>query len=87
VSAGLVWCVCDVVEFMASTEGVKLSNRTGLYLPAPVEYKRDPVDEAQPCAQARSLEEMRTTSIPSGYLYDGQTCHFERSISLLPCEH
>jgi len=63
-------------------EGVKLPNREGLYLPAPVEYKRgkpkrEPVDEAQLCAQAMCLEEMLSTSIPRGYLYYGQTRHRE----------
>jgi len=59
-------------------EGVKLPNREGLYLSVPVEYKhgkpkRDPVDEAQLCAQAICLEEMLSTTIPRGYLYYGQT--------------
>jgi CRISPR-associated exonuclease Cas4 len=77
--------VCDVVEFLPSPigrgvggEGVRLPNRQGLYLPAPVEYKRgkpkrEPVDEAQLCAQAICLEEMLSTSIPRGWLYYGQT--------------
>ncbi len=74
--------VCDVVEFTASPDGVKLPNREGLYLPVPVEYKRgspkrDPVDEAQLCAQAMCLEEMLSTNIPRGYLYYGQTRHRE----------
>ena len=74
--------VCDVVEFTASADGVKLPGRDGLYLPAPVEYKRgkpkrDPCDEAQLCAQAICLEEMLSTSIPRGYLYYGQTRHRE----------
>ena len=54
--------VCDVVEFTESVEGVKLPGREGLYLAAPVEYKRgkpkrEPGDEAQLCAQAHCLEE------------------------------
>lgn len=86
--------ICDVVEFIPSPpsplpagegcrdEGVRLPNREGLYLPAPVEYKRgkpkrDPVDEAQLCAQAMCLEEMLSTNIPRGYLYYGQTRHRE----------
>jgi CRISPR-associated exonuclease Cas4 len=74
--------VCDVVEFTASTDGVKLPGRDGLYLAAPIEYKRgrpkrDPVDEAQLCAQAMCLEEMLCTHIPRGYLYYGQTRHRE----------
>jgi CRISPR-associated exonuclease Cas4 len=72
--------VCDVVEFSESPEGVKLPGRAGLYLPAPVEYKRghpkpDPMDEAQLCAQALCLEEMLSVSIPGGWLYYGQTRH------------
>lgn len=87
--------VCDVVEFTPlrlpsnspnlggeneGDEGVKLPNREGLYLPAPVEYKRgkpkrDPMDEAQLCAQAMCLEEMLSTQIPRGFLYYGETRH------------
>ena len=83
--------VCDVVEFSPSPlplsspkgapkvgEGVKLPNRDGLYLPAPIEYKRgrqkqNHSDEAQLCAQAMCLEEMLSVSIPYGYLYYGET--------------
>lgn len=62
--------------------GVKLPNREGLYLPVPVEYKRgkpkrEPVDEAQLCAQALCLEEMLSTNIPRGYLFYGETRHRE----------
>lgn len=72
--------VCDVVEFTASPDGVRLPGRDGLYLAAPVEYKRgkpkrEPVDEAQLCAQAMCLEEMLALSIPRGYLYYGETRH------------
>ena len=72
--------VCDVVEFTASPDGVKLPGRDGLYLPAPVEYKRgkekhDHSDEAQLCAQAICLEEMLSVAIPYGYLYYGETRH------------
>jgi CRISPR-associated exonuclease Cas4 len=85
--------ICDVVEFTPSPvlrtpspdgrwhgEGVRLPNREGLYLPAPVEYKRgkpkrDPIDEAQLCAQALCLEEMLSTTIPCGYLYYGEIRH------------
>lgn len=81
--------VCDVVEFSLSSngrgadgEGVTLPNREGLYLPTPVEYKRgkpkrEPVDEAQLCAQALCLEEMLSTNISKGYLYYGETRHRE----------
>lgn len=72
--------VCDVVEFTQSPEGVRLPGREGLYLPAPVEYKRgkpkrDPCDEAQLCAQGVCLEEMLSATIPAGYLYYGETRH------------
>ena len=83
--------VCDVVEFFPSPagrgvrgegDGIKLPNREGLYLPAPVEYKRgkpkrEPVDEAQLCAQAMCLEAMLSTDIPRGYLFYGETRHRE----------
>ena len=88
--------VCDVVEFTPSPVlrtpspagrgaggegyGVKLPNRDGLYLAAPVEYKRgkekhDHSDETQLCAQAMCLEEMLSLNIPRGYLYYGETRH------------
>lgn len=72
--------VCDVVEFTASPEGVQLPGREGLFLAAPVEYKRgkekhDHSDEAQLCAQAICLEEMLSLAIPFGYLYYGETRH------------
>lgn len=80
--------VCDVVEFTPSPpsplpnsgEGCRLPNRGGLYLPAPIEYKRgkekrDHSDETQLCAQAMCLEEMLSTEISRGYLYYGETRH------------
>lgn len=72
--------ICDVVEFTLSAKGVKLPDREGLYLPAPVEYKRgkekhDHSDETQLCAQAICLEEMLSVAIPMGYLYYGETRH------------
>ena len=72
--------VCDVVEFTKSPDGVQLPGRDGLYLPAPVEYKRgrekrDPCDEVQLCAQAICLEEMLAVTIPVGYMYYGETRH------------
>jgi len=55
-----------------------LPGREGFYLPAPIEYKRgrpkrEPVDEAQLCAQAMCLEEMLSIAIPRGFLYYGRT--------------
>jgi CRISPR-associated exonuclease Cas4 len=72
--------VCDVVEFTPSPDGVHLFGRDGTYQPTPVEYKRgkeklEPVDEVQLCAQAICLEEMLSTSIPSGFLYYGEIRH------------
>ncbi len=72
--------VCDVVEFSQSDQGIRLPGREGLYLPAPVEYKRgkpkrDAIDEAQLCAQAICLEEMLAVNIPTAWLYYGQTRH------------
>jgi CRISPR-associated exonuclease Cas4 len=72
--------VCDVVEFTESPQGVKLPGHIGLYLPAPVEYKRGkpkrgPSDEAQLCAQAICLEEMLLVTVSLGYLYYGKTRH------------
>jgi CRISPR-associated exonuclease Cas4 len=72
--------VCDVVEFTESADGVRLPGQEGLYLAAPVEYKRgkpkrEPSDEAQLCAQAMCLEEMLAVTIPLGYLYYGETRH------------
>lgn len=74
--------ICDVVEFTRSPEGITLPGRDGFYLPAPVEYKRgrpkrEPVDEAQLCAQAMCLEEMLAITIPRGFLYYGKTRHRE----------
>lgn len=70
--------VCDVVEFTQSAQGVRLPGHEGMFLPAPVEYKRgrqkqEPSDEAQLCAQAICLEDMLAVAIPSGYLYYGRT--------------
>ena len=72
--------ICDVVEFTVSPDGVMLPGRDGLYLAAPVEYKRgkekhDHSDETQLCAQAMCLEEMLSIPIPKGYLYYGETRH------------
>lgn len=80
--------VCDVVEFTEAGEGVALPGRTGLFQPAPVEYKRgkpklEASDESQLCAQAMCLEEMLAAAIPIGYLYYGQTRH-RVSVPLTP---
>ena len=71
---------CDVVEFHASPDGVKLSRTEGTWIPYPVEYKRGSAkpnesDEAQLCAQAMCLEEMLCCDIPEGALFYGETRH------------
>lgn len=73
---------CDVVEFRSSPVGVRLCGLEGLWLPAPVEYKRGkgkPGDEdrMQVCAQAMSLEEMFCCDIASGFLYYDSEKHRE----------
>jgi CRISPR-associated exonuclease Cas4 len=72
--------VCDVVEFIPSPEGIRLPNREGEYMPAPIEYKRghekkDQSDQAQLCAQAMCLEEMLSVTMPYGYLYYHEIRH------------
>ncbi|EGO64859.1 CRISPR-associated protein Cas4 [Acetonema longum] len=79
--------VADVVEFHQSQEVVsgemcRLEKREGWWRPVPVEYKRgrpkpDDRDAVQLCAQAMALEEMMVISIPSGFLFYGQTKHRE----------
>lgn len=59
----------DVVEFRRQADGT--------WLPFPVEYKRgrpkpDICDEVQLCAQAMSLEEMLSVTIPEGAIFYGQ---------------
>ena len=69
----------DVVEFRPVEEGaggVRLEGRPGVWRPYPIEYKRTR-DKAgsqayriQLCAQALCLEEMLTTDVPEGAVYD-----------------
>ncbi len=71
--------VCDVVEWRTADDGVPVNGRDGLWLPAPVEYKRGrpkeqtDADLLQLCAQALCLEEMLVCAIESGYLFYGET--------------
>lgn len=65
---------CDVVEFHASSDGVPLRGRNGLWMPYPVEYKHGQpktqnADRLQLCAEAMCLEEMLACSIPQGSLF------------------
>lgn len=69
---------CDVVEFRASAQGVKLQGRDGLWLPMPVEYKHgrskeNDADRLQLCAQAMALEEMLLCDVPSGAIFYAET--------------
>ena len=68
---------CDIVEFRKSTEGISLSDASGLFQPYPVEYKHgapreDNANELQLCGQAMCLEEMLCCDIPKGALYFGE---------------
>lgn len=74
---------CDVVEFRRAAGGVPLSNREGLWLPFPIEYKRGspkdiPSDVLQLCAQAMCLEFMLCCEIRQGALFYGETRRRER---------
>ena len=71
---------CDVVEFRRDDEhGVALFDRTGKWLPCPIEYKRgrtklSDCDRLQLTAQAMCLEEMLACSqIEQGCLFYGET--------------
>lgn len=74
---------CDVVEFRRDPNGVPLHGEEGLWLPAPVEYKRGrpkphDADRLQLCCQALCLEEMLLCPrIEVGYLYYGETARRE----------
>lgn len=73
--------VLDVVEFIRdNNDGVPLKNRSGLWRPQIVEYKRgkpktDLRDIVQLVAQVICLEEMFNTWIPISYIYYGQIKH------------
>lgn len=74
---------CDVVEFRRAADGISLSNREGLWMPFPVEYKRgspkeNTADALQLCAQAMCLEAMLCCEIRQGALYYGETRRRER---------
>ena len=72
----------DIVEFQPAKpgeSGAAFENRRGLWRPYPIEYKRSR-DKAgsiayrvQLCAQAICLEEMLSTPVPEGAIYDGTT--------------
>ncbi len=77
---------CDVIEFVASDSGIPLAGESGLWQPAPVEYKRGKskrvaADRLQLCAQAICLEEMLCCEIEEAFLYYNQT-HSRESVEL-----
>jgi CRISPR-associated exonuclease Cas4 len=71
----------DVIEFHAvKNNGIILPERSGLWKPIPIEYKRGKpkvkeFDEVQLCAQAICIEEMLGCEIYYGYFFYGQTRH------------
>lgn len=71
--------VADVIEYWrVESNGITLKNKTGLWQPRPVEYKRGKPKEkdcdlVQLCAQAMCLEEMLGVTINEGDLFYGQT--------------
>lgn len=70
--------ICDVVEFLRSDGGARLTGEQGLWQPYPVEYKRghskrSDADRLQLCAQAMCLEEMLGCEVPEGALFYGET--------------
>jgi CRISPR-associated exonuclease Cas4 len=72
--------ICDVVEFVRSSEGIELSNEEGKYLAYPVEYKRgkpktDESDIMQLTAQALCLEEMLLCEVTEGYIFYNEIKH------------
>lgn len=72
--------VCDVVEFIRSSDGVELAGTEGKFLPLPVEYKRgkpknDDSDILQLTAQALCLEEMLLCEVGTGYLFYNEMKH------------
>ncbi len=65
---------CDVLEFIRSKTGTRLTGEDGLWQPYPVEYKRgssksSDADRLQLCAQAMCLEEMLGCAVPDGALF------------------
>ncbi|MFB3895587.1 MAG: CRISPR-associated protein Cas4 [bacterium] len=77
--------VIDIIEWHQllqeqPVKAVKLPDKTGYWIPYPVEYKRgkqkpDDRDEVQICGQAICLEEMLKIQIASGSLYYGLQRH------------
>ncbi len=69
---------CDIVEFIQSSDGIKLHGHRGLYQAYPIEYKKGrpkdtQIDILQLTAQAMCLEEMLSTEIKEGAIFYGET--------------
>lgn len=69
---------CDIVEFRRDDCGIEIFGKQGKFTVTPVEYKRgapkiDKSDKMQLAAQAMCLEDMLCCTIPSGYMYYGET--------------
>lgn len=70
--------VLDVIEFHKNPEGIKLKNRSGLWFPLIVEYKRGQkkkydYDNVQLMAQAICIEEVFDITMSYGYIYYNET--------------
>ncbi len=70
--------ICDIVEFLADSNGIEIQGRKGKYNVYPVEYKRghqkeSDADILQLVAQAMCLEEMLCCEIEKGYLFYHET--------------
>lgn len=81
--------ICDIVEFNQSENGVKIFGREGYWNITSVEYKLGGVDAMtqaeiyQLCAQTLCLEEMFSTTINFGYIFNGKIRQ-RQSIHLTP---
>lgn len=69
---------CDIVEFHACEDGVKLFGHRGLYSIYPIEYKKGKPkmtneDILQLAAQTMCLEEMFSAEITEGAIFYGET--------------
>lgn len=76
---------CETDKIKCLNEGIALKERSGLWQPYPVEYKRGSKsgkdgDRLQLCGQAMCLEEMLLCKIPKGALYFADTRHREEVV-------
>lgn len=72
--------ICDVVEFIADKNGIKIEGEKEKYSVYPVEYKRgkpkkDDSDILQLTAQAMCLEEMLLCEINKGFMFYNEIKH------------